>query len=105
MAKVYNNKWKVKKLSINFNHKQWRQDFGAFVKSKFFWDGTTMVTRSKSTNNGVNISSKGEKQFTVYNAHGGEVKVVYKNENEILYTNQEELVKEYFEERGMQYGR
>lgn len=55
MGKAYNSKWKVTPLTVNFNQKQWRQDFGAFIRSKLFWDGTTLVTRSKAKSKGPNL--------------------------------------------------
>lgn len=99
--KTYNSNWNAKKLSVNFNQKQWRQDFGAFIRTKLFWDGTTRVSRAKAISKGPNLVSKGVKQFEVYNRYGGSVKVQYQNENEILYTTHEDLVKEYSEERGL----
>lgn len=99
MAKAYNHKWTTKMLTVNFNQKQWRQDFGAFVRNKLFWDGTTMVTRSRGTNNGNKFITKGIRAFEVYNGYGGSVYVEYQNENEIITTSHEELLKEYLEGR------
>lgn len=106
MGKAYNSKWKVTPLTINFNQKQWRQDFGAFIRSKLFWDGTTLVTRSKAKSKGPNLITKGIRTFEVYNAYGGSVIVEYQNENEVLYTTHEDLIKQYFEERNINiYGK
>lgn len=99
MAKTYNSRWETKPLIVNFNQKQWRQDFGAFIRKKLFWDSTTMVTRSKAKTKGVNLITKGIKAFEVYNGYGGSVKVEYQNENEILYTTNPDLVNKYLEER------
>lgn len=101
MGKVYNSKWKVTPLTVNFNQKQWRQDFGAFIRSKLFWDGTTLVTRSKAKSKGPNLITKGIRTFEVYNAYGGSVIVEYQNENEVLYTTHEDLIKQCFEERNI----
>lgn len=98
MSKAYN--WDVKPLSVNFNHKQWRQDFGSFVKNKLFW-GVTKVTRSKAISKGPNLITKGIKQFTIYNDIGGEVHVQYQNNNEITACNRQDLIDEYFKERGL----
>lgn len=106
MAKVYNSRWEAKPLIVNFNQKQWRQDFGAFVRSKLFWDGTTMVTRSRAKQKGPNLITKGIRTFEVYNGYGGSVKIEYQNENDVLYTTHEDLVKQYFEERNIKvYGK
>jgi hypothetical protein len=99
MAKVYNSRWEAKPLIVNFNQKQWRQDFAAFIRKKLFWDSTTMVTRSKAKTKGVNLITKGIKMFEVYNGYGGSIKVEYQNENEILYTTNPDLVNKYLEER------
>lgn len=101
MSKIYNSNWDVKPLLINFNQKQWRQDLGAYIRNKLFWDGTTRVSRAKSLTKGPNIITKGIKSFEIYNAYGGSVKVEFQNNNEILHTTHEALVKQYFEERGL----
>ncbi len=99
MAKVYSNKWPTKMLEINFNQKQWRQDFGAFVRSKLFWDGRTMVTKSRAIDS-KNLVSKGIKYFEVYNCYGASIEVQYQNCNEIVHTNNPELLDEYLKMRG-----
>lgn len=102
MPKVYNSTWKVKPLSINFNHKIWRQDLGAYVRSKLFWDGTTRVSRARTINKSTNLLiTKGIKSFEIYNAYGGSVKVEFQNNNEVLHTTHEDLIKNYFLERGL----
>lgn len=100
MARNYNFNWATKPLTLNFNLKQWRQDIGDFIRRKKFWDGTTRITRSKVIQSDVNSISKGIKQFKIYNAYGGEVIIQYQNYNEILYTNELELVNEYLKFRG-----
>ena len=107
MSKTYNTKWLVAPLTVNFNQKQWRQDLGAFIRSKLFWDGTTLVTRSKAKSKGPNLITKGIRTFEIYNAtYGRSVIVEYQNENEILYTTHEDLIKRYFEERNINtYGK
>ena len=83
MGKAYNSKWKVTPLTVNFNQKQWRQDFGAFIRSKLFWDGTTLVTRSKAKSKGPNLITKGIRTFEVYNAYGGSV--ISKRKRSFIY--------------------
>ncbi len=98
MAKKYNSNWNAKKLIISFNQKQWRQDFAAFVKEKKFWS-ITRVTRSRAISS--NPLDKGIKTFEVYNQYGGNIKVVYQDDNRIISTTDDDLMKKYFEERGM----
>lgn len=100
MGKIYNSKWPVKKLIVNFNEKQWRQDFGEFVRQKLYWSGRTMVTRSRAKGKNVSIFSKGVKSFEVHNGYGENVIVEYQNQNQVLHTNREDLVNQYFKERG-----
>lgn len=101
MSKTYKSTWNVKPLIINFNYKMWRQDFGAYVRSKLFWDGTTRVSRARIKNKKNNYVTKGIKTFEVYNSYGGNVTVDFQNNNQIVYTTHEDLAKEYFKERGV----
>ena len=101
MAKVYNSAWSVKPLAVNFNRKEWRQDLGAYVRRKLFWDGTTRVSRSRRKTKDSNLVTKGIKTFEIYNNYGGCVRVDYQNNNEVLYTTHEEIIEKYFEERGL----
>lgn len=67
---------------------------------------TSLVTRSKAKSKGPNLITKGIRTFEVYNAYGGSVIVEYQNENEVLYTTHEDLIKQYFEERNINiYGK
>jgi len=92
MAKIYNSNWIAKPLSVNFNHKQWRQ---------LFWTGITKVSRArvieKDVNNTIVI-----KQFEIYDTVGNQVQVKFKNNNEIINTTHEEIIKNYFEKRRFQ---
>lgn len=97
----YNNNWAAKRLTINFNQKQWRQDLAAYVNDHLYWMGKVMVTRSRALEKNSSIYVKGRKQFTIYNNVGGEVIVTYENENQIISTTHQELLNKYFEERGM----
>lgn len=101
MSKIYNSNWDVKRLSVNFNQKQWRQDFGAFVRDHLFWGGAARVSRSRPVSRGINLYTKGVRQFEIYNGVGGEVRVQYQKNNEIVCTTHEDLVKQYFLERGL----
>lgn len=98
MAKKYNSNWDAKRLIVSFNQKQWRQDFAAFVREKKFWN-ITRVTRSIAISN--NPLDRGIKSFEVYNQYGGSVKVTYQDDNKIISSTDEELIKKYLEERGM----
>lgn len=101
MAKIYNSNWIAKPLSVNFNHKQWRQDLAAFIKNQLFWTGITKVSRArvieKDVNNTIVI-----KQFEIYDTVGNQVQVKFKNNNEIINTTHEEIIKNYFEKRRFQ---
>ena len=101
MAKTYNTNWLAKPLSINFNQKQWRQDLAAYVREHLFW-GITKVSRAKCFN-GPDLYSKikGAKTFYIYNDVGGQVIVHFEEDNKILDTTHEDLIKKYFEERGV----
>lgn len=98
MSKIYKTTWDAKRLTVNFNYKQWRQDFAAFVREKEFWD-ITRVTRSKAISN--NSLDRGIKSFQVYNQYGGQVDVTYSDDCKIINSNHVELVKEYLEKRGI----
>ena len=98
MAKRYNSNWDAKKLIISFNQKQWRQDFASFVRENRFWN-MTRVTRSRAISN--NPLDKGIKSFEVYDQYGRSVQVTYKDDNSVISSTDEEIVKKYFEERGM----
>ena len=102
MAKAYNTNWSVKELTINFNQKQWRQDFGAYVRDKLYWYGIVRVSRAKA-DKGPDLYSKikGAKTFEVYNDVGGAVVVHFQNNNEIIGSTHEELLQQYFQERGL----
>lgn len=101
MARTYYSNHGVKRLDVNFNLKMWRQDIGDFIRRKKFWDGTTRVTKARAIPKGPNIVSKGVKSFSIYNAYGGSVDIQFQNTNELLYTNEPELVKEYLASRGI----
>lgn len=98
MAKKYSSNWDAKRLIVSFNQKQWRQDFAAFVREKKFWD-ITRVTRSKSISN--NPLDRGIKSFEVYNQYGGSVKVTYQDDNKIINSTDDEIIRKYLQEKGM----
>ena len=98
MAKKYNSNWDAKRLVVSFNQKQWRQDFAAFVREKKFWS-ITRVTRSRAISN--NPLDRGIKSFEVYDRYGESVIVTYQDDNKIISSTDEELIKKYLEERGM----
>lgn len=101
MSRKYSSTWKTKSLTIDFAQKQWRQDFGEFIRTKLFWDGTTRITRAKIIDEGNNLEKI--KKFEVYNAYGNSVTVKFKNQNEVLYADRQELLNEYLEKRGVKW--
>lgn len=85
-------------MTINFNQKQWRQDLAAFISKKRFWF-QTQVTRSKTIEKKTKYNDS-VKEFSIYNRHGGEEIVRYVNQNQIVYTTNEDLLTEYYETKG-----
>ena len=66
---------------VNFNQKQWRQDFAAYVQDKLGWS-SSRVTKSKVIKKAYYDNSLGEhitslKEFRVINGSGNEVKIQY----------------------------
>lgn len=97
--KKYNRSWNAEEMQINFNQKQWRQDFAAFVSKKLYWF-PTRVTRSKTIEKKTAYNDV-VKEFYAYNGYGGEVIVRYTNKNDIIYTSNEDLLNEYFKIKGL----
>lgn len=96
MSKKYNSSWSAKKLTINFNQKQWRQDLAAFIQQKKYWSNVK-VTRSKSVTN--NVFCKGSRFFEIYDGLGNSINIQYKNQNEIEFSNELDLLNEYINSR------
>ena len=96
MNRKYRNVWEAKKMIINFNFKEWRQDFASYVQENKYWREVG-VTRARALDG--NFYNKGIKKFEVFNRYGGSVKVSFKNENEIIGSNEQELIKRYLDER------
>ncbi len=92
MARVYKNNWNAKKIVVNFNQKQWRQDLAAFVQSQLNWNNVR-VTRSKIVNKDK-FETNPKKQFEIYCLNNSCV-VEYKNENEIISATYSELINDY----------
>lgn len=96
MARKVNNSWIAKKLSINFNQKQWRQDLASFIHDKLFWPATrvtkTKIISGRRTANEI-------REFQVYNSNGINITIRYKHQNQILYSSDREVIKQYFESR------
>lgn len=93
---------------VNFNQKQWRQDFAAYVKDKLDWS-SARVTKPEVIKKGYYDNSLGErlsslKEFRVINGTGGEVRIQYYHNNIVgedgmTYTNRDfELVYNYLKE-------
>lgn len=70
MSRAYYQNHKAKRLEVNFNQKQWRQDFADFVKNRLSWVSDTVVTRAKTITKGVNLYHKGIKYFEIQNSYG-----------------------------------
>lgn len=95
-------------LLVNFNKKQWRQNFAAYIKDKLNWT-SARVTKSKVIEKAHYDKSLGEyitslKEFSVINETGGEVKIQYYHDNIIgedgmAYTDRDfNLVYDYLRE-------
>lgn len=95
-------------MGVNFNQKQWRQDFAYYVKEKLEWD-TSRVTKSKVIEKGHYDNSLGDyisslKEFRVINGCGEEVIIQYYfdctvGEDGMEYTDRDfNLVYEYLQE-------
>lgn len=93
---------------VNFNQKQWRQDFAAYVKDKLDWS-SARVTKSEVIKKGYYDNSLEErlsslKEFRVINGTGGEVRIQYYHNNIVgedgmTYTDRDfELVYNYLKE-------
>lgn len=90
MAKRYSSSWNAKKIRINFNEKQWRQDLASFIQKKMQWAGVK-----------VSRASKGEiKEFRIFSSIGGEMTVKFRNDNEII-DNNNSILNDYFIERSV----
>lgn len=98
MAKKYNSSWYAKKLIVDFNQKQWRQDFASFVKEKKLWD-IVKVTRAKSVSN--KPSERGIKCFEIFNNYGGNIIVTFLDNNKIIKSTDDEIMKEYLSAKGI----
>lgn len=93
---------------VNFNQKQWRQDFAAYVKDKLDWS-SARVTKSEVIKKSYYDNSLEErlsslKEFRVINGTGGEVRIQYYHNNIVgedgmTYTDRDfELVYNYLKE-------
>ena len=43
MPRTYKNNWVAKKMVVNFNQKQWRQDLASFIVNKLNWYDVRVV--------------------------------------------------------------
>lgn len=92
MARIYRSNWNAKKMEVNFNQKQWRQDLAYFLANKLNWN-SVRVTRSKSSEKGTYSSET--KEFEIFDSLNNICKVKYSTQNEIITSNYPELVSEY----------
>lgn len=98
MARKYNSNWNAKKMSVNFNEKQWRQDLAYFIVNKLYWY-KVRVSRSRAVSR--KTIDKGNKQFEIFDGYGGQVIVIYKNKCDLISSTHEELIKEYLHQKGV----
>lgn len=96
MTKKYNNRWNAKKMTVNFNQKQWRQDLAAFIQRKKYWK-YAIVTRSKTVSN--NVFDKGSRYFEVYDGFGNNIFVQYKDQCKVEVSNEMDLILEYLDSK------
>lgn len=97
MSRKYYASHETKKLEIDFNQKNWRQDLAAFVKKKLNWDWrSTRVTRSKLISNEV-------KQFKIFDQYGRTIDIRYSEKNHIVYADNRALIDEYIRLRSFNY--
>lgn len=89
--KKYSSTWSAKKLTVNFNHKQWRQDIADYIKEKKSWS-SAFVTRSK-------IDDDKTKFFEIFNETGQNFIIKYSKECDVEYSDDDILVNEYLGER------
>lgn len=98
-VRKYSGSWNAEEMQINFNQKQWRQDLAAFVGKKRYWL-QTRVSRSRTIEKKSNYN-EAIKEFSIYDAYGGEEIVRYTNKNEIIHTTNEQLLLEYYNLKGL----
>lgn len=96
--KRYNAYWNAAEMQINFNQKQWRQDLAAFIGKKMNWT-RTRVTRSRIIDENKNLKDT-IKEFEVFSTSYGTIIIQYASKNKIISSTNEEIVKEYFLQKG-----
>ena len=99
MSRTYKNNWYPKKMVVNFNQKQWRQDLASFIVNKLNWYDVR-VSRSRT----IEKSSKyneGIKEFEIYDSYNNYFKVTYSNQNTIISTSHPEILNEYLINKGI----
>ena len=97
--KTYRNNWEPCKLVVNFNQKQWRQDFASFIVNKLNWFDAR-VTRSKLIED-KSVYKEAIREFEIYTAGGETFKVQYTNKNEIISSSNDLMVKDYLAKKGI----
>ena len=97
-------RWYAQSLKVNFNYKEWRQDLAAFVRRKLFWD-FAMVSKSRAVTLKSGFYSKGNKWFEIYDPRGNWLRIIYKNQSEIVAIEpanfNKNLIDEYFKLRNI----
>ena len=99
MTRNYKNTWNAKKLEINFNQKQWRQDLASFIVVKLQWLGVK-TSRSKVIEKDFKDKNC-IREFEIFDDNNNSCTVKYTNKNEIIDSSHRELINEYMSMKGI----
>lgn len=97
MAKNYTKSWKAKKIIVNFNQYQWRQDLASYIMQKLNWFDVR-VSRARTIEKGTDFSNA-IKEFEIYGLNIDSCIIKYQNKNVIIETTHPEILSEYLLER------
>lgn len=104
IMRVHKKNWYSELLKINFNHKEWRQDLAAYIRKRCNWD-FAVVSKARKVPGNKSFNSKTNKWFEFYDNVGRYVKIVFKNESEIISIEpvdfDKTIIDDYFEFRNM----
>ena len=90
--KVRKSSWNYKKMEVNFNYKEWRQDFASYLREKNYWE-SPYVGRARKAKFGS------EREFYVKDRAGREFYIRYCDKNKIIFATNVSLVEEYLKSR------
>lgn len=82
MRRNYANNWEAKRIEVNFNQKQWRQDLASFMIGKLGWF-KARVSRSKVVEKKSNVNDS-TREFEIYD-YNHSCKVKYRDKNRIIF--------------------